>query len=244
MRKIDFVICRYELILVLIILLLTGSVSLTSRDPLQAPARSPYSIVLTFDDGPHPGFTDHIVAVLRKEQVRATFFIVGTQAEKYPALVQELVMAGHEVAGHTFTHRNLTLLPDDLIRRELTDTGKLIYDITGRRTLLFRPPGGQYNERVQRIAETLGFEMVLWSVFPKDHEEEDPGIIVDKVLAQAQDGGIVLLHSGREPTLRALPRIIEQLKKKGYAFLTVSELKEAYPKKPLNEGQHYASTRY
>jgi peptidoglycan/xylan/chitin deacetylase (PgdA/CDA1 family) len=233
MFKINFVIYRYELVLAFIILILTGSFSLSSRDPGQAPAspRYPYKIALTFDDGPHPEFTDRIVSVLRKENAHATFFVVGIQAAKYPYLVQELSLAGHEVAGHTFTHRNLSHLSDGEIRRELTVTGELIYDIIRKRSLLFRPPGGQYDARVIRVAEEMGLEMVLWSVFPKDHEEENADAIVEKVLAQAQDGGTVLLHSGREPTLAALPRIIEQLRSKGYEFMTVSELRRACPDK-------------
>lgn len=223
----DITIRRYEIILALIILLLTGSVFIAPPErerPVFVDNRYPYRIALTFDDGPHPYFTDRLLTLLKKEHVRATFFTVGRLVMEYPYLVQEISLAGHELAGHSFTHRNLSRLSDDEVRRELSITRGMIEDLSGKRVPYFRPPGGQYNQRVVSLGKSMGLSMVLWSVFPKDHEEPSSDVIVDRVLQQATDGGIVLLHSGVEATYNALPRIVSELRKRGYRFVTISEL--------------------
>jgi peptidoglycan/xylan/chitin deacetylase (PgdA/CDA1 family) len=227
-----FVVYRYELILALIILLLTGSIGITSRDADTLPPphpRYPYRIALTFDDGPHPFYTDRILTVLRTQEARASFFFVGSQLMRYPALAQVVALAGHEVLVHGFTHHNLTHLSDHDVRTELAVTARCIETLTGQKPAYFRPPGGQYDLRVQRLARELPLEMILWSALPKDHEEQDPEMIVRKVMEQAFDGGVILLHSGRMPTVVALPRIIAGLRWRGYQCVTVSELRRAFP---------------
>lgn len=230
MFKFDFhfIIHRYELILALIVLFLTGSITVSSKDREPSPyplQRYPSAIALTFDDGPHPYFTDKIISILQEYNAPSTFFVVGRLAMEYPHLVQHLVVAGHEVGGHTFTHCNLAKSSDRVITRELSMTRDMLRDITGKDCPFFRPPGGQYTSHVIDVAAGLGQDMALWSVFPKDHEENDPAVIVKRVMDQATDGGVVLLHSGRPSTLRALPQIITALRVKGYRFVTVSQLR-------------------
>lgn len=223
-----FVACRYEIILALIVLFLTGSITVSSKDREPSPyplQRYPLAIALTFDDGPHPYFTDKIISILQEYNAPSTFFVVGRMAMEYPHLVQHLAVAGHEVGGHTFTHCNLAKSPDRVIKRELSITRDMLRDITGKDCAFFRPPGGQYNERVVSVAAGIGQDMALWSVFPKDHEENDPAVIVQRVMEQAADGGVVLLHSGKPGTLRALPQIITNLRTKGYRFVTISQLR-------------------
>ncbi len=203
MLKIDFhlVIYRYEIIVAFIVLLLTGSIVVSSKDFVQDFAfqnpRYPHKIALTFDDGPHPYYTDKLIDVLAENKVHATFFIVGRMAMEYPQLIEELSVAGHELEVHGFLHKNLTKLSDEGIEKELGMARSVIEDISGKKCLFYRPPGGQYNERVKMIADSMGQAMVLWFVFPKDHEEENPDIIIKRVLEQASDGGVVLMHSGR-----------------------------------------------
>ena len=233
MFKINFhlVIYRYEIILALIVLLLTGSIVVSSKDRAKDFAfrdpRYPYKIALTFDDGPHPVYTDRLISVLRQNKVPATFFVVGKMALQHPELVEELSLAGHEIEVHGFTHTNLTKLSERDVEKELNETRSIIEDITGKKCFFFRPPGGQFNDKVIKEASLLGEEMVLWSVFPKDHEENDPEIIIQRVMAQAADGGVVLLHSGRDPTIAALPEIIKRLREKGFEFVTVVELRSS-----------------
>lgn len=232
MFKINFhlIVYRYELILVAIVLILAGSAVVSSKDR-ETKELYPYKIALTFDDGPHPYYTDKIVSILQNNNAKGSFFIVGRLAMEYPYLIQQISLAGNEVDIHTFTHRNLSKLKDDEIRRELSITASLIKDISNQKSIFFRPPGGQYNKKVLQIAGDLNQNMILWTVFPKDHEEDDPEVILKTVLRQAGDCGVVLLHSGRPATLQALPKIIQELRNMGYQFVTVSELKN-YTNKP------------
>lgn len=238
MRKFNFhlVIYRYEVLLGAIILLLTGSISVSSRDAgkLIAPERIyPYKIALTFDDGPYPEYTGRLVKLLEENGVKATFFLVGSRAMQHPELVRLLVSNGHEIESHTLTHRNMAHLSASEIKNELSKSVDLLNKISGCKISYFRPPGGQYNLKVVKSAELLGLNMALWTVFPKDHEEPDPAVITSKILQQAADGGVVLLHSGREPTITALPVAIKLLRDRGYRFVTLSELMEDTPKDKL-----------
>lgn len=154
MYKINVYLDRYEIILGLIILLLTGSISISPGDKSYATypqMRYPYAIALTFDDGPHPKFTPKLVSLLKAENVPATFFIVGRQALEYPYLVEYISNCGNELAGHTFSHRNMSHLSDSEIKRELQLTKRIIADISGKRCDYFRPPGGRYGKKVEKI---------------------------------------------------------------------------------------------
>jgi peptidoglycan/xylan/chitin deacetylase (PgdA/CDA1 family) len=225
------VIYRYEIILAAIILLLTGSFAISSKDggkafpPVQ---RYPYRIALTFDDGPHPGFTKEIIKTLKQEDVKATFFIVGSQALKFPELLRLISTSGHEVESHTMTHPNLKNLSKLEERSQLILTKQLIKNITNQDSNYFRPPGGQYDARTVEVAKSLGLEIALWTVFPKDHDQNDPEVIYKIVMEEASDGGVIILHSGRTATLKALPKIIKELKNRGYYFVTISQLNSCH----------------
>lgn len=222
----EWVLRRYQAVGLILIGVLLGSAALFSRDSEYFPTRPryPYRLALTFDDGPHPAFTDRLLQVLKEERVAATFFIVGSQAQRYPVLLRSVVRQGHELANHTFHHPNLlTLAPEDVLR-ELGDTRRLIREFTNKDTLFFRPPGGRYDARTLDAAGREGYRMVLWTVFPRDHSRPSEQEIYDRVMASARDGGVVLLHSGVEPTLAVLPRLIRDLRARGFHFLTVSEM--------------------
>jgi peptidoglycan/xylan/chitin deacetylase (PgdA/CDA1 family) len=227
-RPLQLVLRRYQAVTLLLSVVLLGSVSLFSRGGVYAAAepRRPYRIALTFDDGPHPDYTERLLKVLREERAAATFFVVGKQAEKYPYLLQAIHRCGHEIANHTYHHPNLTQLPLAEAKLELDDTRRLIDKLIGRETRFFRPPGGRYNPDVLAMAAENGYHMVLWNVFPQDHRRPPPQEIYDRVMADAKDGGVVLLHSGVDSTIEVLPRLIEDLRAKGFRFLTISEMLE------------------
>jgi peptidoglycan/xylan/chitin deacetylase (PgdA/CDA1 family) len=222
----QFVVRRYQAVGLILAGVLLSSVALFSRDSefFSFQPRYPYRIALTFDDGPHPAFTDRLVHVLAQHRAVGTFFVVGSQVRRYPGLLRELATHGNEIANHTYDHLNLTTLSADQIRTELDDTRRLIEQITEKRCALFRPPGGRYDEKTLDIAAHNGYHMVLWTVFPRDHESPPPEEIYRRVMASAADGGVVLMHSGIESTLDVLPRIIEDLRAKGFQFLTISEM--------------------
>jgi cellulose synthase/poly-beta-1,6-N-acetylglucosamine synthase-like glycosyltransferase/peptidoglycan/xylan/chitin deacetylase (PgdA/CDA1 family)/spore germination protein YaaH len=201
----------------------------------------PGVIALTFDDGPDPAYTPAILDILKRENVPATFFVIGKNGEEHPELLRRMVNEGHEIGNHTFTHPNLGEIPGRLTVLELNATQRLIESVTGRSTVLFRPPyfgdaeadkPGEVEPAI--IAEKLGYVMVGLRIDPGDWE---PNItadeIVKKTVSRAMDsnpetrGQIVLLHDSggyRQSTVTALPTVIHQLRDRGFKFVLVSEL--------------------
>ncbi|MDD5686682.1 MAG: polysaccharide deacetylase family protein [Elusimicrobia bacterium] len=193
-------------------------------------------ISLTFHDGPNPKSTPQLLKILDDANVKATFFVVGKMAEKYPGLVKEIYKRGHQIANHTYDHKNLNTLSTIEVISELSRTRLLIKEITGVNTYLFTPPGGHYNAKVISDANSCGYKMALWSVFPEDHRNPSP-VIYEKVVSDSQDGSVVLLHNGPPDTIDALPKIIEKLKARGFTFTTLSELLSK------NKGKHIVYPR-
>lgn len=192
--------------------------------------RSLKEVALTIDDGPHTPTGDQILDVLKKEKVRATFFIVGIKMRERPDLVRRMLAEGHEVANHTYDHQRLSKLRPDQIRHEINDNDINFYRITGRHLDLLRPPGENYNEKVLRIAKDLGYQTIDEDVASKDFDDQTPDFIVDRTLRRVDNGSIILLHDDRESTVMALPRVIDELKREGYRFVTVSEMLGRLPK--------------
>ncbi len=204
-------------------------------------------IALTFDDGPHPYFTEKLLQTLKAENVPATFFVVGKQVELYPGLVKEIFSQGHEVANHTYSHRDIRRLTTPEIETELDQTDLKVYAITHQRTKYFRPPGGQYDQRSYAAVRDKGYEMVLWTSIPEDHLNPPVRLIYERVLKTARNNGIVLLHSGVRNTLQALPELIVALRKRGFTFVRMSDMNQEdfhklvrYPR-PLDSGPKVSS---
>ncbi len=182
------------------------------------------TIALTFDDGPHPGFTPRILDILRRYRVKATFFLVGEMAERYPDLVRAEIAQGHSLGNHTYHHVSLIKIPDQDIALEIQSCGDVLRAITGKPLRFFRPPGGEYDRDVARAAEALGYTMVLWTDDPGDYSSPGERAILTRTLGKVRNGGIILLHDGIEQTVEALPSMIEYLQKRGYRFVTVGDL--------------------
>ena len=181
-------------------------------------------IALTFDDGPHASWTPSLLKLLRQEHVPVTFFVVGKMADRYPYLIQEMAQDGHEIANHTYTHPRLTHLDGPEILNELDETRAVIKRLTGRDSILFRPPGGDYTRKTLRVTSKAGYKMVLWSVLTNDVVGASRAAVWKRISQGADDGGIILLHSGMNRTLEMLPDIITLLRTRGYHFVTVSTL--------------------
>ena len=194
-----------------------------------------HAVTLTFDDGPDPTWTPQILDILKAHHIKATFFLVGSQAETYPNLVKRLVEEGHEIGNHTYTHPNLSEISTKQIGIELNATQWLIEGITGRSTTLFRPP---YNadSRPTKVAELaplkqvqddLGYLIVLENIDPEDWARPGVSEILQRVKDQREDGNIILLHDAggnRAQTVEALPKIIEYLETRGDHIVPLSEL--------------------
>jgi peptidoglycan/xylan/chitin deacetylase (PgdA/CDA1 family) len=186
-------------------------------------------IALTFDDGPYPFYTPLLLHVLDRSHVPATFFCVGRSAQEFPELIDRIIASGDEIGNHTFNHYKLNGLSDEQIAEQIMEGGAILSTFVGRPLDLFRPPHGRYDKRVLEIAAAMGYRTVFWNDSPEDTKDISPGLEVQRVLAQARPGGIVLLHSGQFRTIEALPVIIDRLRAEGYTFVTVDQLLGADP---------------
>ncbi len=189
----------------------------------------PGQVALTFDDGPDPTWTQPILDTLARYNVPATFFVIGSSAERYPGLVTAAVNAGHSVQNHTWGHPYLTQLADDGIAGQLSGTDDLLEGIVGKRPSCYRPPYGAADARVDAVAASVGLTKVMWNVAPNDYLSPPPQAIVDNVVARAGALGpssplVVVLHDGggnRQATLESLPGMIEALSAAGYTFTSL-----------------------
>jgi peptidoglycan-N-acetylglucosamine deacetylase len=177
------------------------------------------TVRLTFDDGPVRASTPRILDVLSNYRVKATFFVIGERARRYPRLVKREHREGHSVQNHTYTHPELTTLGSAEVRRELRATNRAIRAAGVPRPYRFRPPRGHTNARVRGVGASLGLIQTLWSVDPHDWANPSASRICSGVVSNARAGSIVLLHDGSgSNTVEALPCIIERLRAQGYRF--------------------------
>lgn len=181
-------------------------------------------LALTFDDGPHPIFTERLLALLKQESVKATFFVVGKMVERRPDLLKEIDAGGHLVGNHTFSHVTLTKIPQIEARAEYEACNDLVEDVIGKRMRFCRPPGGDYDKHVVKAATEQGLTTVLWTDDPGDYANPGTHVIESKTLKRLSNGGIILLHDGVQQTLDVLPQIIDYAKKEGFKFVTVDQL--------------------
>ncbi|WP_258528055.1 polysaccharide deacetylase family protein [Streptomyces sp. NBRC 110611] len=181
-------------------------------------------IALTFDAGPGP-HTPRLLDILKEKRVHATFFLLGkNHVVPYPDLVRREAAEGHEIGNHTWSHERLDQISDDRIRDELGRTQDAIKNITGKAPTLMRPPQGGTNDKVHAVATSLGLSEVLWNATASDYATTDTKLIGDRILQQATRDGIILLHDIYDGTVPAVPRIIDELRSRGYTFVTVPQL--------------------
>lgn len=185
----------------------------------------PKRVALTFDDGPDEG-TVRYLELLERLNVRATFFVIGDRAERRPDAVREILAAGHELAGHGFTHRQFPELSAAELVAELLRTAEAL-PLTTTRHPLVRPPKGAVNPRSLGRTAAAGFTSVMWSLDSDDCRTTDPARVASAVSpSRVKPGEVVLMHEGQEWTLEALPRIVGELRSAGYELVTVGELME------------------
>ena len=191
-------------------------------------------VALTFDDGPYPPYTQKLLDVLEKKQVKATFFMVGNNASKNPEVVTLVTSKGHEVALHAEEHKDFLKLNEQELAGNILRGKKILEELTGKPVKYLRPPHGFRDWAVMEAASDAGLKVVNWSVIPRDWTNPGAQEIVDRVCKNVAPGAIVLLHDGdapaqtasREQTVEATALIIDELRKQGYNFVTVSQLLE------------------
>jgi peptidoglycan/xylan/chitin deacetylase (PgdA/CDA1 family) len=184
--------------------------------------RAPRGVALTFDDGPTTLTRDYL-SVLGRFDAKATFFVVGEQCRKHPELVADVAKAGHELAGHGYTHRRFTELSAPELRDELERTHALLPASRHRRPLV-RPPHGAVSLTSTIACARAGFTLVLWSHDSGDWCTDRSDEVVRSFNRPLEPGAIVLLHEGQDWTLQALPEILGTLRKAGHELVTVGEL--------------------
>jgi peptidoglycan/xylan/chitin deacetylase (PgdA/CDA1 family) len=181
-------------------------------------------VALTFDDGPHPTGTTAILDVLRREKVPATFFVVGRNVEKHPEIVLRSLSEGHELANHSYHHLQGVPLSVAQWKDEIVRNNRAIQSVTGHDTRWFRAPGCRYSiEALQALAET-GMLRADTTNNSGDWQQTDPEAIVQRVLSRLAPGQVLLFHDPAPQTARALPKLIHELRHRGYTFVTLTEL--------------------
>ncbi|MEH1859885.1 MAG: polysaccharide deacetylase family protein [Nostoc sp.] len=189
-------------------------------------------IALTFDDGPWPESTAQVLDILKKNQIKGTFFLIGQNVKNYPGLVKREIAEGHVIGNHTWHHWYQFLNPQ-AAAYEIDHTADLIYQVTGIKTNLFRPPGGIMHNGVASYARNSKYAIIRWSSDSVDYSRPAVPKLINNVFRRAKPGGIVLMHDGggnRSKTVQALPEIIANFRKQGYKFVTIPELLEMQDK--------------
>jgi peptidoglycan/xylan/chitin deacetylase (PgdA/CDA1 family) len=195
-------------------------------------------VALTFDDGPKPEYCQPIFEILDKYGAKATFFVVGKEAEGSPDLILRMEDSDHEIGNHTYSHVSVKDMPVGEALRDIQRCSEVIYNITGKQPKYFRPPGGGYNKGISEGLKKMGLKTVYWSLNAVDYIEMTPGYEVPedyqamakelskRIVDKVSPGAIILFHNGSEQTVIALPYILNELKNKGYGFVTISNLVE------------------
>lgn len=186
-----------------------------------------HSIALTFDDGPHAEKTPVILDILNEYQIKATFFVVGENALQNEEIVERIYREGHEIGNHTLTHKYLYGEGRRVVEREIDLCDDIIFNHSEYNSILFRPPGGLYDDDLQAVCFERGYSVVLWSIDTRDWSGRSAIDICKEVYNNIEDGSIILMHDyvcGESHTAEALKILIPKLKELGYHFATVSEL--------------------
>ena len=189
--------------------------------------RDKKTIALTFDDGPHPKETNQVLDVLKKYDVKATFFIAGKHANWYSKPLIRASEEGHEIGNHTFNHPDISNLSKSELEEEIIKCEEILVKLTGKKPTLFRPPYGSYRkETLEEIAKKYNYKIVLWTtVDARDWQNPGADKISDTIINNAKNGDIILLHDyATDNTVEALEILIPKMIEKGYKFVTVSEL--------------------
>ncbi|MPM12422.1 Peptidoglycan-N-acetylmuramic acid deacetylase PdaA [bioreactor metagenome] len=181
-------------------------------------------ISLSFDVAWGTDNIDDILKVLKKHEVKATFFLVGSWVDDNKELVEKIHKEGHEIGNHSNTHANTKQLSEDAVVQEIELTSDKISNITGEKTTLFRPPFGDVDTKTLDICKSLGYQVVKWDVDSMDWKQLGPNHVIERVVKNSQPGSIVLFHANINNSATYLDSIITNLKKEDYKIVPVSEM--------------------
>lgn len=193
-------------------------------------------VTLTFDDGPDPTNTPAVLDSLKKYNAKATFFVLGSKAEAYPVLLQEIINNGHEIGNHGYSHSSLSGKSNDFIKNEIEKTNNIVYRIVAQKPVLFRPPGGFLSYELIDISKNQELSIAYWT-YQQDSKDwvtgKSASLISGHIIKNIEPGQIIILHDGclnGLQTAEAVDIILNKLTKEGYRFVTMSELIKAEKK--------------
>lgn len=195
-------------------LVTVGSVGETDREEIK-------KVAITFDDGPNPDYTEKLLAGLKERGVKATFFLLGKEVEKFPEIVKKIHEDGHMIGTHSYEHVNLCNLNDTAAKEQVDKTNTAIYELTGEYPEYIRPPFGCWKSNLDY--ETTMIE-VLWDIDPLDWKTNNSGVVAQRVISKVSENDIILLHDASESSVNAAFEIIDQLQGQGYTFVTIDEI--------------------
>jgi len=182
-------------------------------------------VAITFDDGPHPQNTPRLLDILRARNVKATFYVIGRSVDLYPQVVRRSVAEGHEIGNHTHTHRLLSKLSDSEVRLELSRCRDAVANAAGVRMRTMRPPyGGLLQRQREFVHAEFGYPTILWAVDPLDWKRPGPSVVTSRILGGTTAGSIILAHDLHAQTVDAMPATLDGLLRRGFQFVTVSQL--------------------
>jgi len=198
--------------------------SMSKKIPIYCIETKNNDISLTFDCAWGAEDMPQILDILKANNVKATFFVLGEWAEKFPEVIKRMADEGHDVANHSDTHPHIASIGYEDIKKEITSANSKIEKLTGKKNDLFRAPYGEYNDNVITASEELGFYTIQWDVDSLDWKNLGKENILNRVLSKTKNGSIILMHNGTEDTANVLDEMIKKLKEKGFNFKPTSEL--------------------
>lgn len=178
-------------------------------------------IAITFDDGPHPRYTEQLLDGLKERGVVATFFVTGEHAELHPDIIERMIQEGHLVGNHTYSHIQLTNGNREVFKEELIRTNEILKNITGQDVQYVRPPYGSWDKNFEK---ELNMFPVLWTVDPLDWCSKNVDCITDKIVNKVEENDIILMHDYYDTSVTAALKAVDELLEEGYAFVTVDEI--------------------
>ncbi|HJA92078.1 MAG TPA: polysaccharide deacetylase family protein [Candidatus Eisenbergiella merdipullorum] len=192
-----------------------------AEEEKNAEEKEPRKVGLSFDDGPHPTYTEQLLDGLKERGVKATFFVTGEHAALHPDIIRRMSEEGHLIGNHTYSHIQLNSSNREAFRKELIRTNEVISQITGKEVLYVRPPYGSWDKTLE---EELNMFPVFWTVDPLDWCSSNASCIVQSVVREVEENDIILMHDYYDTSVTAALQIVDELLAEGYTFVTVEEI--------------------
>lgn len=193
----------------------------TQAEEMEYPVQENKKIALTFDDGPHPYYTEQLLDGLAERGVKATFFLLGCNIEGNEEVVRRMAEEGHLIGNHTYYHVDITTLSQEEACAEIQDTSRKITEITGQPVEYVRPPFGSWSQELE--CEVMMIP-IFWSVDTLDWSTRNADLLVQQVVSEVEENDIILMHDSYKSTIQAALRIVDLLQSEGYEFVTADEL--------------------